>query len=117
MPFKTPYIFVVSMDVEPDKEDLFNEVYDEEHIPALLELDGVKAVTRLSSQPLRLSIGGEVKEVQADGVAKYTAIYEIDNPEVLISDGWADAVEAGRWAGEVRPYTFNRSHVLRKVVD
>ena len=33
MPFNAPYAFMVSMDVETDKEELFNEVYDEEHIP------------------------------------------------------------------------------------
>ena len=27
------YLFIVSMDVEPEKEALFNEVYDEEHVP------------------------------------------------------------------------------------
>ena len=43
--------------------------------------------------------------------------YEIETPDVLTSEAWAGAVEAGRWSGEVRPYTFNRSHVLRKVAD
>ncbi len=31
MPFTTRYYFTVSMDVDPDKEALFNEVYDTEH--------------------------------------------------------------------------------------
>ena len=35
------YVFVVAMDVDPEKEDLFNEVYDNEHIPFLLEIPGV----------------------------------------------------------------------------
>ena len=30
---QTKYLFTARMDVEPEKEDLFNEVYDEEHIP------------------------------------------------------------------------------------
>ena len=34
MPFKAKYIFVASMDVDPNKEDLFNEVYDTEHVPS-----------------------------------------------------------------------------------
>ena len=38
MPFKTRYVFIVSMDVAPDKEALFNEVYDEEHVPYLMEV-------------------------------------------------------------------------------
>ena len=41
MPIGTKYVFIVSMDVAPEKEDLFNEVYDREHIPNLLEIPGV----------------------------------------------------------------------------
>ena len=115
MSFQTPYIFIVSMDVESEKEALFNEVYDEEHVPMLLKVEGVRNVTRFVKEPLRLSIGGEIKDVDTASEPKYVAVYEIDSPEVLTSDGWAEGVEAGRWPGEVRPYTFNRSHVLRKV--
>ena len=35
MPLAKKYLFVVSMDVQPDKEALFNEVYDTEHVPLL----------------------------------------------------------------------------------
>ena len=38
MAIKTHYLFIASMDVDPDKEDLFNEVYDTEHIPNLYEV-------------------------------------------------------------------------------
>jgi len=31
---------------------------------------------------------------------------------VLTSDAWANAVEEGRWAEHVRPYTTNRRHVI-----
>jgi hypothetical protein len=34
---------------------------------------------------------------------------------VLTSDAWAKAVEVGRWPSQVRPYTRNRRHVLRKL--
>ena len=34
---KSKYLFVASMDVDPDKEVLFNEVYDTEHVPQSLE--------------------------------------------------------------------------------
>ena len=37
MPISTRYVFIASMDVNPEKEDLFNEVYDTEHVPYLLE--------------------------------------------------------------------------------
>ena len=41
------YLFVASMDIEPEKLDLFNEVYDTEHIPTLMKVPGVIDITRL----------------------------------------------------------------------
>tara|TARA_B100000586_G_scaffold265358_1_gene236961 strand:+ start:946 stop:1296 length:351 start_codon:yes stop_codon:yes gene_type:complete len=116
MPFNAPYAFMVSMDVEADKEELFNEVYDEEHIPALLKVPGVIAVSRLKTEAGTLSLGGEEVPITGEGLPRYIAIYEIAIPGVLNSPAWAEAVEEGRWASQVRPYTSNRSHVLRKLL-
>ncbi len=115
MPFQTPYIFVVSMDVEPDKEALFNEVYDTEHVPYLLEVPGVISVTRARTVAFKVAIGGQIKEMPA-GSPRYTALYTVTSPEVLTSQAWAQAVERGRWAGEVRPHTANRSHSLMAIL-
>jgi hypothetical protein len=114
MPIGSKYLFVASMDVDADKEDVFNEVYDSEHIPNLLKVPGVRAVARLYGEPFAISLGGEEKKVAPDG-PRYSAIYEIDSPEVLVSPAWARAVEAGRWPSDVRPYTRNRRHALYKV--
>ncbi len=116
MPVKAKYLFIASMDVAPEKEALFNEVYDQEHVPNLLQVPGVISVVRLEAQPLTMSIGGERRSIVAEGEPKYSAIYEIEGPEVLVSDAWARAVEAGRWPKEVRPHTSNRRQVLRKVM-
>ena len=48
MTVQTKYLFLASMDVAPEKEALFNEVYDEEHVPNLLKVPGVISVTRLT---------------------------------------------------------------------
>jgi hypothetical protein len=109
------YRFIVSMDVAPEKEALFNEVYDQEHIPNLMEVPGVVAVTRAKAQAFTLNIAGAPKEVPVAGPA-YTAIYELESPDVLASEAWGKAVEAGRWPSEVRPFTTNRRHVLAKVI-
>ena len=42
MPFASKYLFVVSMDVDRDKEALFNEVYDNKHVPLLSKVPGVR---------------------------------------------------------------------------
>jgi len=99
MAVTSKYIFVVSMDVDPDKEALFNEVYDTEHVPALRTVP----------------IGGETRKLNHDA-PRYTAIYEIDGPHVLTSPEWAKAGEVGRWAKEVRPHTRNRRHAVYKAI-
>jgi hypothetical protein len=114
MPIKSKYLFVVSMDVDPDKEALFNEVYDVEHVPTLLKVPGVQAVTRVQGEPFTMSLGGEDRRVAHDG-PRYTAIYEIDGPQVLVGREWAKAVEEGRWPTHVRPFTRNRRHALYRV--
>jgi hypothetical protein len=109
------YVFMVSMDVAPEKEALFNEVYDREHVPNLLAVPGVLKVTRAKSEAFAMTIGGERKAMPAAS-PRYTAIYELASAEVLASEAWANAVEAGRWPGEVRPFTTNRRHALAKVI-
>jgi hypothetical protein len=116
MPVKSKYVFIASMDVAPEKEALFNEVYDREHVPNLLKVPGVRSVTRLRTEPANFSVGGTTKRLTGDGSPTYVALYEIDSPDVLTSKAWAEAVELGRWPSEVRPYTSNRHHIVRKVV-
>lgn len=106
------YVLIASMDVEPHKEDLFNQVYDE-HVEHLLAVPGVRSVTRLKGEAFNIAIGKEVKPMPAPHPV-YTTIYELDSPDVLESNAWTAAVEKGRWASEVRPFTSNRSHSLFK---
>jgi hypothetical protein len=114
MPIKSKYLFVVSMDIDPDREALFNEIYDTEHVPSLSRVPGVHSVARMTGEPFVLNIGGEEKKIGHDG-PRYTAIYEIDGPDVLTSREWAVASETGRWPGEVRPFTRNRRHALYRL--
>ena len=107
------YIFVVSMNVKKEHEDLFNEVYDEEHIPYLLKVPGVNKVTRGKGVPFSFAIGGEIKSMNAPS-QKFIAMYEIDNPDVVHSQEWSLAVEEGRWSSQVRQHTSERSHFMYK---
>ena len=116
MSLQGKYLFIVSMDVEPGKEDLFNEVYDNEHVPYLLEVPGVIAVTRLEKELLTMNLGGKQLNIIPEDEPKYTAIYEISGPEILVGDAWTEAVEKGRWSSEVRPFTTNRRHILKRAI-
>jgi hypothetical protein len=114
MPITSKYLFVVSMDVDADKEALFNEVYDTEHVPLILKVPGVRGAARMEGQSFKFLLGGETVTKPLDG-PKYTAVYELDSPDVLLSPEWAKAVEAGRWPSQVRPFTKNRHHMVFKV--
>jgi hypothetical protein len=112
MAVQSRYLFSASMDVPPDKEALFNEVYDREHVPLIRSVPGVISAVRFKTEELTMIIGGEKKKMIVENQPRYTALYELDNPEILLSDAWANVVDAGRWPGEVRPFTSNRRHVL-----
>ena len=116
MPITTKYLFMVSMDVMKEKEALFNEVYDTEHVPLLLKVPGVRAVSRMKTELAAVTIGGERKVLDGGGEPHYVALYEINSPDVLLSQEWAEAAEQGRWPSEVRPFTSNRRHVVRKII-
>ena len=117
MPERGNYMLIARMDVDPDKEELFNEIYDTEHIPSLLRVPGVYSVERFTQEPLTFAIGNEIKTVVAENEPKYGAVYWIECPEVVVSAEWGAAVEEGRWAEHVRPYTHNRHHTLHKRMD
>ena len=42
---KSKYLFIASMDVDPSKESLFNDVYNTEHCPELSKVAGVGDIT------------------------------------------------------------------------
>src|SRR5690242_10504930 len=117
MPAKAKYLLIVSMDVDPEHDALFNEVYDQEHIPNLGKVPGVLGIARYKREELIMSIGGEKKLMRAENEAAYTAIYELENPGVVTSREWSEAVEAGRWPTQVRPHTRNRRHVLLRMTS
>ena len=114
MPSK--YLFIASMDVDGAKEALFNEVYDTEHCPSLGKLDGVGKIARFETQPFKVLISGETKTITPDEQPRFHAMYEVESPEVLTSPEWATAVDSGRWAEHVRPFTTNRQHTLLRLV-
>ena len=112
---KPIYLMIASMDVEPEYEALFHEVYDTEHVPFLSQVPGVISVRRYQREALTMNIGGQRQTIHLENEPKHMAIYEIESPEVLTSAAWNEAVEKGRWPTEVRPHTRNRRHVLMKL--
>jgi hypothetical protein len=110
------WVFTAAMDVTPDKEALFNEVYLTEHIPLILKVPGVLSCTRMRLDVLKMTMGGETKVMDPQGAPRYAAVYELTSPDVLTSPEFAKAVDQGRWPTHVRPFTSNRRHTLHKVL-
>lgn len=96
--FKTPYVFWVMMDIEPHREALFNDLYDNEHLPLLMKLPGsINAVRYRTSAP---------------GEPRYLCAYEVERTDLPMSKLWNDTSDIGRWKPEVRPYTYNKRYIV-----
>jgi hypothetical protein len=97
------YLFVVMMDVAPEVEAAFNDVYDKEHIPALLKVPGVRSAARYRTN--------------TEGVPRYAAIYEMDRPDIPESAAFNAAADSGTWPHKIRPHTSNRKRVMYERID
>ena len=91
-------LFLSRMDIAHDRDPLFNELYETEHLPLLAKLPGLVNVVRY-----RTSTPGE---------ARYLAAYEVESAELPTSKQWNDTSDIGRWKPEVRPYTYNKHWIL-----
>ena len=78
---KAKYLMIASMDVDPEHEAVFNEVYDKEHVPNLNKVPGVLGITRYKRGTLTMNIGGERKTIEIPNEPVYTAIYELESPD------------------------------------
>ena len=112
---QSKYLFIASMDVDASKESLFNEVYNTEHCPLLSQVPGVISIARFETQRLTMIMGGESRTIVMENEPKHHALYELENPEVLTSQEWGEAVDSGRWPEQVRPFTGNRRHTLLRL--
>jgi hypothetical protein len=111
------YLFISSMDVDPDHDRLLNEVYDSEHLPDILKVAGVRSAVRFRKIAGQITIGGIRRPIADDAAPIYHVLYTIERPDVLTSDAWKRAVEQGRWASQVRPHTTNRRQLLLERLD
>ena len=99
------FAYLVQMDIADDWEDEFNRVYDTEHAKYICNAAGVVSCTRY-----------RLESTDAKRVARYAALYEMDDPDVPQSDGWQAESEKGDWITKIRPHASNRTHtVLRRI--
>ena len=99
------YLYIVQMDIPPDKEADFNRIYDTQHVPNILTVPGVESCTRF-----------KLESADVDGVPTYLALYAIDSRDTPQSAAWVAESDKGDWASQIRPHTSNRTHLIFKRV-
>ena len=109
-------IFIAGMEVEADKEDLFNEVDERGRIPLLLKAPGGVVGAAFEDRAADHGDGRRTRRHSGAGELKYSAVHEIESADALASGAWADAVDQGPWPSAIRPYVKNRRRAPRKVI-
>lgn len=82
-------LYVVSLEPEPGYEERFNEWYDDEHVPELLECPGFESATRFEL------IDG------IPGSPRYLAHYALSGMDAFTSEAYVR--QAGRSPAELSP--------------
>lgn len=97
------YILMVQLEVADEHAAQFNRLYDSEHVPNLLSVDGV-----VSAQRYEL-------DSSADDQLRYLAIYELERPGIPDSDEWKKAATTPDWMAVRTCITARRRGVFRKL--
>jgi hypothetical protein len=99
------YFYMVTFEIAPEDEREFNEIYDSEHIPDLLKVEGVRGVLRLRD--------GEPND---RGWLVYSALYFIERIDLPDTPQWKARSEVGRWAPVMRPRLKSRQRRTGNIV-
>jgi len=93
------YAYVVQMDIPQHLDADINRIYDEEHVPTILKVPGVKSCTRY-----------RLEHSTIPTMPRYLAIYEVESAEIINGLAWQEASDLGEWKPKIRPHTTNRQH-------
>jgi hypothetical protein len=87
------YYLLLTFEITKEQEALFNDIYDTEHAPYILQVPGVHSCIRLQDA-----------SPNSDGMLIYSTLYQFDQPELPHSEAWKQASNRGRWKDMIRPY-------------
>ncbi len=99
------YDLLLTFEISTAQEALFNEIYDTEHAPYILQVPGVRSCLRLRDA----SPNGE-------GWLIYSTLYQLDQPDLPHSEAWRAASARGRWKDLIRPHLKSIDRRLGRVV-
>lgn len=86
------YFYMVTFEIAPEDEADFNEIYDTEHIPNLLGVEGVLDIIRFRDAA-----------PNEKGWLVYSALYLLARPDLPTTPEWKAKSDLGRWAPVMRP--------------
>jgi hypothetical protein len=87
-----PYCMTITFEIDPKDEAEFNEVYDKDHLPNILRLDGVEQIIRYKDA-----------KPNDKGHLVYTAVYFFTKADLHETPEWKEISDLGRWAPDIRP--------------
>jgi hypothetical protein len=97
-PKDAEFVLTVRLNTPADQEQAFNAWYNEDHIPALVDVPGVYCARRYEA---------------VEGDPRYLAIYEMHDGAVTKSPEWEKARNYGRTA-QIRPYLKDLQAIVAK---
>ena len=89
-------VILVSMNVDPGREDEFNDWYNTEHIPHFNRLAGVIAARRFRA---------------IEGDPRYVALYHVENTAIYATPGWMAANQTP-WILRMRRFQRDRIYFM-----
>jgi hypothetical protein len=99
------YLYIVQMDIPAELEAEFNRIYDDEHAPKFLKVPGIRNCWRY-----------RLEHSTKPDTPRYTAIFEVDSPDVIDSPEARAAREFGDWKVKIAPYVTNRLSQLVRLI-
>lgn len=93
------FLFIAQLAIPKEHEQRFTELYDKDHVPALMKVPGVRSCSRYK---LLWADSAEMPE--------YLAVYDVDAPDVPKSPQWREASNSGEWPSAIRPHLTVRRH-------
>jgi hypothetical protein len=98
-PQATRFVYIAQLAIPKSLEQRFTELYDAEHVPALMAVPGVRSCSRY-----------KLVWTDSEDMPEYMAIYDVDAPDVPKSPQWREASATGEWPKAIRPHLTVRRH-------
>lgn len=98
------FFYMVTFEIDPADEALFNEIYDTDHIPNILQVPGVVGIARFRDHT-----------PNEKGWLVYSAIYYLTRADLPDTPEWKEKSDTGRWKPEIRPRIKSRQRRLGRL--